>query len=103
MFYLVSIFLLALFDIVATHYQIMEYGSYAIEANPVMRWVMETYGMTTAYGFRLISATLGVLLLLLLQQYRSYAIWLLRFVLVAYTAVVCWHIYITDFFTIHLG
>jgi len=103
MFYFISIFLLALFDIVATHYQIIVYGSYAVEANPVMRWVMETYGITTAYGVRLITAIIGVSLLLFVQQHEPRARWLLRFILVAYVALACWHCYISDLFTIHLG
>ena len=103
MFYFLAIFFLGLFDIVATHYQIVVYGSFSIEANPLMRWVMETYGILAAYGFRMATPLIAVPLLLFFEKDKRAVIWVLRGFLLLHVALVGWHFHVTDFFTIHIG
>jgi hypothetical protein len=102
MFYFLGICFLALFDIVATHYQIVVYNTYAIEANPFMRWVMETYGMTVTYILRMAVPMIIIPPFLFLKEDRREVIWILRFFLFAHFLLACWHIYLTNCFTIHL-
>ena len=103
MFYFVSILLLALLDMVATHYQVEIYGTTDIEANPLMRWVMATLGMHWAYAIRVILPAIGVALLLWAKQHGKLGLWSLRLVLLVHIVLVAYHFYNTDFFTLHLG
>ncbi len=104
MFFLSSILLLAIGDIVATHYSIIAYGTFAIEQNPLMKWVMESYGIRAAYIFRIVMPLIGVLILLWVRE-KSFtlgnrALWLMFY---AHIALMVYHFYITKCFTLHLG
>jgi len=100
-FYFLSIFALSLFDIIATHYQIISYNSFEVEANPIMKWVMYQWGITDAYIFRMILPTLGVPFLLYLRSKSNAATWALNFILWVHILLAGWHLYITNFFNIH--
>ena len=104
MFFAVSILLLSLFDIVSTHYYIVLYGTTAVEANPIMRWVMEAYGMQAAYIFRMIMPLLGLALIFWVRN-KDYNLgqWSLRISFWAHGALGMYHLYLTEFFTIHIG
>ncbi len=105
MFYFLAIVLLSLFDMMATHYSVEVVGTYDIEVNPLMRWVMKTWGMTGTYLLRLLLPTILVPVLLHLRDNHqsTTALAALRIALVAHTLVIGWHFYETNYFTLHLG
>jgi hypothetical protein len=103
-FLYVSILLLALFDIVATHYSIAVYGTFAIEKNPIMRWVMEDYGLRAAYIVRMGMVTGGLILVGLVHRMKEgkrIGLFALRAALVIHLTIAAYHLWITEFFTIH--
>lgn len=102
MFLYISILLLALFDMVATHYSIVVYGTFAIEANPIMRWMMEEHGLRTTYAFRLFMAIFALLLMRRAElQHKKLARTGLWIFFLGHVTLAFYHIYITQFFTIH--
>jgi hypothetical protein len=103
MFYLLSIMFLAIFDMVATHYLIIVHNTYAIEANPLMRWIMEEYGIPIAYVFKILVTLASVITLLVVKNIykKTYANYFLFSVLIIHILLMCWHVYNTKFFTAH--
>jgi hypothetical protein len=97
MFYFFSILALALFDIVATHYHVVTYRTFDIEANPVMRWVMESFGMQTAYIVRMVSTFIAVVILLTVKHYnKKLGLTALRIVFAVHILLAGYHVYISD-------
>ena len=103
MFYFIAVLLLAVIDMVATHYQVTVYGTTDVEANPLMRYVMETWGMFEAYCVRITSVCIGMFMLMWAHLHSTWGIWALRLMFTAHLALVAYHFYITNCFTIHLG
>ncbi len=115
MFYFYSLTLLALADIAATHYQIWLAKTTAIEANPLMRWVIEDFGMPIAYVIRVAVPFILVPVILytqeLLKDQGELSSWvdrlfasnrLLQLMFIVHVGVILWHIYQTNCFTIHV-
>ena len=115
MFYFYSLTLLALADIAATHYQIWVAKTTAIEANPLMRWVIEDLGMPAAYICRVAIPFVFVPIILYAQELlKDRGLWnwadkffasnyLLNLMLAVYVSVILLHTFQTNCFTLHLG
>ena len=101
MFYFLTILALSVFDIVATHYCIIVAGSFSIEANPLMRWVMIEWGLQWAYVLRIVGPLIGTPILLWARTKVKLAQWALWITVVLLSLIACYHLYNTQFFTIH--
>jgi hypothetical protein len=68
-----------------------------------MRYVMEEVGLQASYWVRMSGPLVGVPILLWVRlKHFQLGTWSLRIVFAAHVAVLVWHFYITEFFTLHL-
>ena len=107
MFYIVAISILALFDVVATHYSIVVVGTTDIEVNPIQHFVLQHYGIAGMYIVKAVLTSIGLIVfykigkITIEPRAQLMSIWCFRIALIAHVILAAIHLNGTEFFSLH--